>query len=146
MFINVKPRLRETAIRELVELSVFPDPDKVEAVLKWYEQHPDHELWGYESEGEVAGIIGFRKQEKEQEKEIEILHIAVHPELRGAGFGRGMILELIHQEQPDVVKAETDEEAVDFYRNIGFRIESRGEIYPGVERFTCTYETHPEEQ
>ncbi|PZM65203.1 GNAT family N-acetyltransferase [Paenibacillus dendritiformis] len=142
MFINVKPRLREAVIRDLIELCVFPDPDKVEAVLKKYEQNLGDELWGYESEGEVVGIIGFRKHGKE----IEILHIAVHPELRGAGFGRGMILELIHQEQPDVVKAETDEEAVDFYRNIGFVIESRGEVYPGVERFTCTYETHPEEQ
>lgn len=142
MFINVKSRLREAVIRDLIELCVFPDPDKVEAVLKKYEQNPGDELWGYESEGEVVGIIGFRKHGKE----IEILHIAVHPELRGAGFGRGMILELIHQEQPDVVKAETDEEAVDFYRNIGFVIESRGEVYPGVERFTCTYETHPEEQ
>lgn len=65
---------------------------------------------GYESEGEVVGIIGIRKHGKE----IEILHLAVHPELRGAGFGRGMILELIQQEQPDIVKAETDEEAVDF--------------------------------
>ncbi|MFD3268656.1 GNAT family N-acetyltransferase [Paenibacillus dendritiformis] len=142
MFINVKSRLREAVIRDLIELCVFPDPDKVEAVLKKYEQNPGDELWGYESEGEVVGIIGFRKHGKE----IEILHIAVHPELRGAGFGRGMILELIHQEQPDVVKAETDEEAVDFYRNIGFVIESRGEVYPGVERFTCTYETQPEEQ
>ncbi|WGU96641.1 GNAT family N-acetyltransferase [Paenibacillus dendritiformis] len=142
MFINVKPRLREAVIRDLIELCVFPDPDKVESVLRKYEQNPGDELWGYESEGEVVGIIGFRKHGKE----IEILHIAVHPELRGAGFGRGMILELIHQEQPDVVKAETDEEAVDFYRNIGFVIESRGEVYPGVERFTCTYETHPEEQ
>lgn len=142
MFINVKSRLREAVIRDLIELCVFPDPDKVEAVLKKYEQNPGDELWGYESEGEVVGIIGVRKHGKE----IEILHIAVHPELRGAGFGRGMILELIHQEQPDVVKAETDEEAVDFYRNIGFVIESRGEVYPGVERFTCIYETHPEEQ
>ncbi|MFL1673810.1 GNAT family N-acetyltransferase [Paenibacillus dendritiformis] len=142
MFINVKSRLREAVIRDLIELCVFPDPDKVEAVLKTYDQNPGDELWGYESEAEVVGIIGFRKHGKE----IEILHIAVHPELRGAGFGRGMILELIHQEQPDVVKAETDEEAVDFYRNIGFVIESRGEVYPGVERFTCTYETHPEEQ
>ncbi|WP_374016839.1 GNAT family N-acetyltransferase [Paenibacillus thiaminolyticus] len=141
MFINVKRRLREAVIRNLIELCVFPDPDKVEAVLKTYEQHPEDELWGYESEGEVVGIVGIRKYGKE----IEILHLAVHPELRGAGFGRGMILELIHQEQPDVVKAETDEEAVDFYRNIGFTIESRGEVYPGVERFTCTYEIHPEE-
>ncbi|EHQ59356.1 GNAT family acetyltransferase [Paenibacillus dendritiformis C454] len=142
MFINVKSRLREAVIRDLIELCVFPDPDKVEAVLKKYEQNPGDELWGYESEGEVVGIIGVRKHGKE----IEILHIAVHPKLRGAGFGRGMILELIHQEQPDVVKAETDEEAVDFYRNIGFVIESRGEVYPGVERFTCIYETQPEEQ
>ncbi|GAC43247.1 GNAT family N-acetyltransferase [Paenibacillus popilliae] len=139
MFINVKPQLREADIRDLIELSVFPDPENVEAVLTKYEQHPGDELWGYESEGEVVGLIGFRKYGKE----IEILHIAVHPELRGAGFGRGMILELIHQEQPDIVTAVTDEDAVDFYRNIGFTIESLGEIDPGVERFTCTFETHP---
>jgi ribosomal protein S18 acetylase RimI-like enzyme len=38
--------------------------------------------------------------------------------------------------------AETDEEAVEFYRNIGFSIQSLGEKYPGVDRFKCTFLTN----
>ncbi|MDP2859713.1 MAG: hypothetical protein Q8P50_17310 [Bacillota bacterium] len=36
--------------------------------------------------------------------------------------------------------AETDGEAVGLYVKCGFRIESLGEKYPGVERFLCTLE------
>lgn len=36
--------------------------------------------------------------------------------------------------------AETDADAVDFYRRCGFAVESLGERYPGVERFRCTWE------
>jgi ribosomal protein S18 acetylase RimI-like enzyme len=35
------------------------------------------------------------------------------------------------------LEAETDSEALAFYRRIGFRVESLGEKYPGVERFRC---------
>ena len=34
--------------------------------------------------------------------------------------------------------AETDRDAVDFYRSCGFTIESLGEKYPRIERFLCT--------
>jgi len=37
------------------------------------------------------------------------------------------------------IVAETDYEAVDFYRRYGFVITSLGEKYPGVERFLCQY-------
>jgi len=37
------------------------------------------------------------------------------------------------------IVAETDHEAVDFYRRYGFFITSLGEKYPGVERFLCQY-------
>jgi len=63
------------------------------------------------------------------------------PEARGAGFGRGMILELLHQFEPVAIEAETDEDAVHFYRSIGFRVESIGEIVPGTERFCCIYDS-----
>lgn len=36
------------------------------------------------------------------------------------------------------MEAETDKNAVNFYRKIGFNITSLGEKYPGVERFKCT--------
>ena len=37
------------------------------------------------------------------------------------------------------IVAETDHEAVDFYRRYVFFITSLGEKYPGVERFLCQY-------
>ena len=45
-----------------------------------------------------------------------------------------MLNEIKHME------AETDIEAVDFYKKIGFQTVSLGEKYPGVERFKCTLE------
>lgn len=37
------------------------------------------------------------------------------------------------------ISAETDRDAVGFYRKYGFQITSLGEKYPGVERFKCEY-------
>ena len=34
-------------------------------------------------------------------------------------------------------------DAVEFYRKLGFSIESLGEKYPGVERFRCTLQRPP---
>ncbi|MNY68257.1 hypothetical protein D3C86_2059900 [compost metagenome] len=62
------------------------------------------------------------------------------------GFGRGMLLEIIEDMQPTRITAETDEEAVQFYRNVGFVISSLGEKYPGVERFQSTYEVEVDDE
>jgi hypothetical protein len=35
--------------------------------------------------------------------------------------------------------AETDQDAVKFYRRWGFQIQSLGEKYPNTERFQCTW-------
>jgi len=138
LLINVKDRVREQEIVDILETCVFPDPERLERVVLDYAEQPDMELYGYESEDEVVGVVGFRRIEGD---EVRILHLGVKPECRGAGFGRGLILELIEMTNPRTVLAETDEEAVEFYRRIGFEIESLGERYPGVERFRCTYRT-----
>jgi predicted GNAT family N-acyltransferase len=72
---------------------------------------------------------------------IGLCYVSGSPDERGSGYGRGIILETLEKEKPKVVFAETDEEAVEFYRNIGFSIQSLGEKYPGVERFKCTFLT-----
>ncbi len=138
LLINVKDRVREQEIVDILETCVFPDPERLERVVLDYAEQPESELYGYESEDEIVGVVGFRRTEG---GEVRILHLAVKPECRGAGFGRGQILELIEMTKPRVVLAETDEEAVEFYRRIGFEVESLGERYPGVERFRCTYRT-----
>lgn len=141
-FIDLKPRLGEPEIIELLEYSMFPDPDRVEMALNRYRTEPSYEIYGIEEDGRVVGLAGFTLQEDGQ---LYLRHIAVHPEHRREGYGRGLILELIELKRPREIVAETDEEAVDFYRNVRFDIVSLGEPYPGVERFRCVYEVDPEE-
>ncbi len=51
-----------------------------------------------------------------------------------------MIKEIIRIHQLIYLEAETDCEAVEFYRKCGWIITSLGEKYPGVERFQCYWE------
>jgi ribosomal protein S18 acetylase RimI-like enzyme len=141
MLINVKSRVQESQIQDLLSYSVFPDPDRLEQTITQYESDSNMWLFGYESEDVMVGIIGFRLSDNQ---EMTLTHLAVEPESRGVGFGRGMILEIIEEMNPTRIVAETDEEAVEFYRRNGFVINSLGEKYPGVERFRCTYEIDDE--
>ncbi|MFD0698828.1 GNAT family N-acetyltransferase [Paenibacillus sp. GCM10027628] len=141
MLVEVKSRLEETKIQELLGYSVFPDPERLDSTIELYMNDSELQLFGYESEGVMVGIIGFRLNEA---REMIITHLAVEPESRGVGFGRGIILEIIEEVKLVRIITETDEEAVEFYRNIGFVINSLGEQYPGVERFRCTYEIDEE--
>lgn len=49
-----------------------------------------------------------------------------------------MINEFIKTNRIVRIRAETDKDAVGFYKKNGFTITSLGEKYPGVERFDCT--------
>lgn len=137
MFISIKDRMDEPEIQELLSYSVFPDPDHLEQAVRDYQEQDDLQLYGLESEEELVGLIGFRHM---GDGEVKIEHISVKPERRGEEFGRGLVLELIAEVKPKKIIVETDEEAVEFYRRIGFEIQSLGEMYPGTERYRCTYD------
>jgi N-acetylglutamate synthase-like GNAT family acetyltransferase len=137
MLIDIKDRIDEIAIKELIAYSVFPDPDSLEKTVNEYKTNDNLELFGLEENHEVIGVVGI----KQDNKTIEIRHIVVHPQFRGIGYGRGQLLELIEMKRPEEIFAETDGIAVEFYRNVGFSINSLGEKYPGVERFKCVYWT-----
>lgn len=142
MLMDIKARLSEPEVQEMLAYAVFPEPSAVDKAVQRYTADPELSLYGYEEEGVLIGILGFSLDEAGR---AVVTHLAVHPEYRGQGYGRGQILELIAQKHPVTVTAETDEDAVDFYRSIGFSIVSLGEKYPGVERFQCTYEVAAEE-
>ncbi len=142
MLQSVKNQVRDPQIASLLELSIFPDPEHLERAVAFYEEHQGAQLLAYEEGGDRIGIIGFRPS---GEGEITITHIAVEPSSRGGGYGRGMLLELMVQEKPQRVVAETDEEAVDFYRSVGFSVVSLGISASGLERFRCIYEVEEEE-
>ncbi|MFB5192335.1 GNAT family N-acetyltransferase [Alicyclobacillus fastidiosus] len=82
----------------------------------------------------ALGIIGIKRLGYS----AEILHIAVHELMRHQGIGRRMIDDIRGLEEFRELIAETDHESVEFYRACGFSIHSRGDQYPGVERYRCT--------
>ncbi|MES9697655.1 GNAT family N-acetyltransferase [Bacillus sp. JJ927] len=69
-----------------------------------------------------------------------ICHIAVDEKYRNQGIALQMIKEIIREYELTYIEAETDKEAVGFYKKCNFKIESLGEKYPGIERFNCYLE------
>lgn len=142
MLKNLKPRLQEPEVQELLSYAIFPDPDQINQTVQQYVTQSNLFLTGYEDEGQLVGLIGY---EHTGASEITIRHIAVLPENRFKNYGRGMISQLLAEYNPDTLIAETDQEAVEFYRNTGFVVYSLGELYPGVERFRCVLEKEDDE-
>jgi GNAT superfamily N-acetyltransferase len=63
--------------------------------------------------------------------------LAVEAGLRHRGIGRALLQAAALRIDARELIAETDADAVDFYRACGFQVESLGERYPNVERFRC---------
>lgn len=69
-----------------------------------------------------------------------ICHIAVDEKYRNHGIALQMIKEIVRKYELTYIEAETDREAVGFYKKCNFKIESLGGKYPGIERFYCYLE------
>ncbi|MCM3130307.1 GNAT family N-acetyltransferase [Paenibacillus provencensis] len=141
MLVSIRDRINDVIVQELIGYSTLPEESHIQAALAMYKNNDSTELLGFEDEGQLVALIGI----EQDGNKVMIKHLAVLPENREKGYGRGIISEMISSVQPETVIAETDEEAVDFYRNVGFVVYSLGEKYPGVERFRCVFETEEEE-
>lgn len=129
---EIKSTTIQPKVREL--LSFATSENNVDKEYELYMESPVRALYGYDLESEVAGCIGI---EFLSPKHCEIKHIAVSPSHRGKGIGRKMISFIWEEYALSFMFAETDKDAVNFYKNYGFKITSLGEKYPGVERFQC---------
>ena len=133
--IDLKPRLSEPSIRELLSYAVgYPTETKLDDMCKRYISASNALCMGYKVNGAIVGFIGISLSLPEQ---AVIEHISVDPDQRGQGIGSAMINELAKQFSLTKLTAETDNNAVGFYRKCGFEISSLGEKYPGVKRFRC---------
>lgn len=135
MFVDIRSRLQEAQFTDLLSYSVFPDEDKLSSTVHEYQSNRNLEIYGYIVEQEVIAAIGI----EHSESIVYIRHLSVHPDYRGLGYGRGLLMELIDWKKPEHLIADTDEEAVEFYRSVGFSISSLGELFPGAEQFRCVY-------
>ncbi|WP_079527871.1 GNAT family N-acetyltransferase [Halobacillus hunanensis] len=117
-----------------VLLTYATSEERVEQELEKYIQLTKRKLYVLELKGVIVGCIGI---EFASTGICEIKHIAVSPVERGRKLGSKMVDYVCNKHALRSIFAETDIDAVDFYRNYGFEITSLAEKYPGVERFIC---------
>jgi ribosomal protein S18 acetylase RimI-like enzyme len=131
-------KIKDISDQELYDFLSYcmsPIAERIKNECNKYKTNNNRELYGIYLEETLAGIIGLIHGEIES----EIKHISVHPDFRKQGIGSQLIETVIELTKTNNIIAETDKDAVNFYKKKGFTIISLGEMYPGVERFKCVF-------
>lgn len=85
----------------------------------------------------LIGIIGLRRTDNVQ---VEITHIAVAEDMQGKGVGTFMVDETFRLAGTETIVAETDDDAVGFYRKLGFKVQERHDEVLDQVRYWCVKE------
>ncbi|HGA0509636.1 TPA: GNAT family N-acetyltransferase [Bacillus pacificus] len=125
-------QIEKDSVLNVLQYAVGPSETSLKKAVLFYERNKAT-LHRYEEKACIGiEIIGAKK--------ARICHIAVVPQYRHNGIAWQMIKEVVRMYQLTYLEAETDDEAVEFYKRIGFQVRRLGEKYPGVERFHCYLE------
>ena len=113
MFCEIQDRLSDPNIRHVFSYCLFDQSS--EGIDKALKKYDGEQFFGWIENDELKGVCGYRVL---QDK-IEICHIAVTDNARGCGYGSAMVIALCDKYGMDI-QAETDDDAVDFYKKCGF--------------------------
>jgi len=133
MFCNIKDKLNNPAVLKLLVASAYNN--SMENAYKRAEEFRSHNnlsIYGWIEDEDVIGVCGFRVYHTDH---VEILNIAVTENVRGRGIGSAMI-HALQSEFLLPVTAETDNDAVGFYRKVGFDI-MNAPAKGGISRWAC---------
>lgn len=115
-FRDMKNHMANSAIQKILSYCVFDNsPEGIANKIADYQNHSSWDFYGWVENGEFLGVCGFEVHPDY----VEILHISVADNARHRGIGGAMVTAL--QEKYGLrLEAETDDDAVDFYRKCGF--------------------------
>ena len=132
--------ISSAAFRHLVWLAA--ELEEVDVTRLIDTELPHLTVQGMVSDGEVRGFIALA----ETPHRITVEYIAVATDAQGQGLGRRFIEEARRIADGRAVFAETDDDAVDFYRRLGFTIaESAPDPrWPERRRYACTRAVEPQ--
>ncbi|MCL2546409.1 MAG: GNAT family N-acetyltransferase [Oscillospiraceae bacterium] len=118
MFKNIKSQLNDPKVRQLFSvLGVEYTEAIIDMKLAQCRDDATHLMHGWLDDGVIQGICGFELRDNH----IYLKDLAVDEDMRECGIGSSMLVAL--QEEFNLpIKAETDDDAVEFYRKIGFEI------------------------
>ena len=132
-FANVKASLFDSEVLTLLAPSVYnPTPERLKHRAEEYAADSNVKAYACKIDSVYAGIVVL----KTENDTAEILDIAVKPKYRKHGIGRSIIDFILNQFPIDTITAETDDDAVGFYKKCGFTITSVGEVC-GTKRYFC---------
>lgn len=114
---DVKSELLNEQIYTLLAPSVFnPTPQKLLSRAQKYFDTDNVYAYAFLQDGEYVGIVIFEIKDNV----AKINDIAVNDEFRSNGIGSKLVKYIVDTFNVNVVSAETDDDAVGFYRKIGF--------------------------
>ena len=112
MFLNIKDELDNPTVRTLVSGSAYDQSwDAMDRKVAEFRSREDLDLYGWIENDEFLAVCGVEIHLDW----VEILNIAVNSNNRKRGIGNSMIMAL-QQRYKMTIKAETDDDAVGFYR------------------------------
>lgn len=134
--IDIKDNLHDKRILSVIAQSQYmPTEEKLNTLAYQYKFNPAISAFACVDTESVCGTIILKHT---KDNEFEILGIATDLSRRMQGIGTRLISYAVSTLDCKLITAETDDDAVDFYRKYGFQIESLGEKYPGTVRYFCT--------
>lgn len=118
-FADVKSSLFDPEVLTLLKPSVYnPTPERLKHRAEKYSADKNTFVYACKIDGVYVGIVVL----KTENGTAEILDIAVNPKYRKKGIGKSLIDFILNQFPVDTITAETDNEAVEFYKRCGFDV------------------------
>ena len=116
MFQDIKPRIAEPDIGKIISYAAFDgSPESIAKISDEYRTSGALNFHGWVESGKIAGICGFEVHDGK----VEIHLISVAEDKRRQGIG-GAMISALQAMYGLPIEAETDDEAVGFYRKRGF--------------------------
>ncbi len=132
---DAKATLMEPDALAVLALSTYESTEeKMKKRAAAHQEDSGVSAYGCWMNGRLTGLVVLRSHADG----MEILSIGVLPEARGHGIASALLDHARTVNPLSPLMAETDDDAVGFYRRYGFDIQSLGEKYPGVVRYRCT--------
>ncbi len=136
MIKNIKDILCSEEIYNIYSACMFePNFDKFKLKTEQMQKDSSVSVYGYFSNEKIIGVISTQ----ETDKTVEIIGIAVDTKKRHSGIGTELI-DYVKDKSSKPIIAETDSDAVMFYKKYGFDIEEKivSKSNISYSRYVCT--------
>ncbi|GAB3529584.1 GNAT family N-acetyltransferase [Arthrobacter monumenti] len=109
------------------------DDDQLRALIA--DRLPAMSMIGAFEDGCLVAFAAYQ----EEGNQVVLEYIAVDANHRGRGYGSLLVKEIRNAHTDAPILAETDDDAVEFYRRLGFGISQRAgdPRWPGIQRYKC---------